>query len=164
MRIVMVVAALIATPFAISVAQNAKPKAQTAAAPNPASDCKEHPEGNAYGWEHGQHDCGPVLGGISGSVFFDMSYDGVRDAGEAGIANWVISLSGPVNATTTTDAAGNYSFTSLPVGTYTVCEAQRFGWIQTAPQTESSCTSGFGYTIVITAGQVLTQLDFGNVG
>jgi hypothetical protein len=174
MRILMVVAALIATPFVMSVAQKGVPSApkpraqvQDAAVPNADADapaCKDHPEGNAYGWQHGQHDCGPVLGGIQGTVFFDLSYDGVRDAGEAGIENWFITLSGPVAATTTSDAAGNYSFTGLPAGTYTVCEAQRFGWIQTAPQGASSCTSGFGYTIVITAGQVVTQLDFGNIG
>jgi hypothetical protein len=155
MRILMVVVALIATPFVMSVAQNADAD---------APDCKEHPEGNAYGWEHGQHDCAPVLGGIQGTVFFDLNYDGVHDANEAGLANWLVTLSGPVDATILTDAAGNYSFTGLPAGTYTVCEGQRFGWIQTAPQGPSACTSGFGYTVVITAGQVVTLLDFGNVG
>jgi hypothetical protein len=93
-----------------------------------------------------------------------MSYDGLRDADEAGIGNWIVMLSGPVNASAVTDAAGNYSFTGLPAGTYTVCESQRYGWSQTGPLTESACTSGYGYTIVITAGQVLTLLDFGNVG
>ena len=71
MRILIVVAALIATPFVMSVAQKGvpsapKPKAQVQDAAVPNADvpaCKDHPEGNAYGWEHGQHDCGPVLGG-----------------------------------------------------------------------------------------------------
>jgi hypothetical protein len=152
--------ALVATPFLAGVAQ--------ASNESGVGECKvKHANaGNHYGWRNGQHDdCNaPTLGGLSGTVFFDMSYDGVRDADEPGIENWFVMLTGPVNATTTTDAAGSYSFTGLPAGTYTVCESQRFGWIQTAPQEASSCTSGFGYTIVITAGQVVTQLDFGNVG
>jgi hypothetical protein len=131
-------------------------------------ECKEKHanKGNHYGWRNGQHDdCDtpPPLGGISGTVFYDLSYDGVRDTDEPGLANWSVMLSGPVNATTVTDAAGNYSFTGLPAGTYTVCEGQRFAWIQTAPQEPSACTSGFGYTIVI-RGQGATDLNFGNVG
>jgi hypothetical protein len=106
----------------------------------------------------------PTGGQVQGTVFFDLSFDGVRDPDESGIENWLIMLSGPVSATTTTDAAGNYSFTGLPDGTYTVCEAQRFAWIQTLPQGPSSCTMGFGYTFVVAAGQVVTGLDFGNVG
>ena len=180
----MVLMALAATPFLASGAQGRS-------APKPSLDvrdvrhgdekpgddqrdkhgdgeCKDKHanEGHHYGWRHGQHDdCAqPALGGISGSVFFDQSYDGVHDADEAGLASWTVMLSGPVNTTLFTDAAGNYSFTGLPAGTYTVCESQRFGWIQTAPQTASACTSGFGYTVVITAGGSASALDFGNVG
>lgn len=170
MRVLMVLLALVAAPLVVSVAQHAPkarakvPSAVLTTAADYSPDCKDHPPGNAIGWEHGQHDCAPPPGQIQGTVFFDMTYDGIRDPDEAGIANWTITLSGPVTTTTLTDAAGNYSFADLPEGTYTVCESQRFGWIQTAPQGESACTSGFGYTIVITAGQVVTALDFGNVG
>jgi SdrD B-like protein len=160
MRVLMVLIALVAAPFLTSVAQASSPARE---------ECKDKHanKGNHFGWRNGQHDdCNPppALGGIQGTVFFDMSYDGVRDADEAGIANWLIMLSGPVNTTTVTDAAGNYSFTGLPAGTYTVCESQRFGWIQTAPQEASSCTSGLGYTIVVPAGGSVTAQDFGNVG
>src|ERR1041384_3728392 len=182
MRVLMVLVSLVGTPFLMSVAQGhpSKPKASPTALHNSAAladttPCREHPEGNAYGWEHGQFvvctDSAPpppppppTPGQIQGTVFFDLSYDGVRDADEPGIENWLIMLTGPVSTTTTTDAAGSYSFTGLPDGTYTVCEAQRFAWIQTLPQGPSSCTTGYGYTVVITAGQVITGLDFGNVG
>jgi hypothetical protein len=179
MRVLMVLVALVTTPFVMSVAQGRHAPNTKAAPPAvlhsgtsqphslaDAEDCKEHPAGNAYGWEHQHDECDspPISGQIAGTVFFDLSYDGVRDADEPGIENWFIMLSGPVSATTYTDAAGSYAFTGLPDGTYTVCELQRFGWIQTAPQTPSSCTSGFGYTIVITAGQGATDLNFGNVG
>ena len=167
MRVFMVLIALVATPFLTSVAQG------SSSAGKGGGECKvkKANNGNHYGWRNGQHDdCNapvlvPVLGsGISGTVFFDMTYDGMRDADEAGLENWWIMLSGPVNATAATDAAGNYSFTGLPTGIYTVCAAQRFGWIQTAPQLEAACASGLGYTIVITAGQSVGQLDFGTVG
>jgi len=212
MRVLMVLIALVATPFLTSAAQgsrshDAKPDVRDVLHSDvqshdvrgakhddddqecEAAGSKEHgrseeahkhaSRGRHKGWRHGQHDeddsCGaplppppppptPVLGGISGTVFFDMSYDGVHDADEGGLANWLVMLSGPVNTTILTDAAGNYSFTGLPDGTYTVCESQRFGWIQTAPQGASGCTSGFGYTVIISAGGSATQQDFGNVG
>jgi hypothetical protein len=186
MRVLMVLIALVATPFLASVAQDSRPARDARsdirdvrpsdAQPGDVRQAKHDDDkkckdkhankGNRYGWRHGQHDdCNtPAPGEIQGTVFFDMNYDGVRDPDESGIANWLVILSGPVNMTTLTDAAGNYSFTGLPDGSYTVCESQRFGWIQTAPQEPSACTSGFGYTIVVTAGQVVTLLDFGNVG
>jgi len=159
MRVFMVAMALVAAPFLTPVAQAASPARE---------ECKDKHANNGkhLGWErNGKLDnCAPAASGlIQGTVFFDMSYDGVRDADEAGLENWVVMLSGPVSATVVTDAAGNYSFTGLPVGTYTVCESQRFGWIQTAPQAASACTSGFGFTVVITGGPVSAQ-DFGNVG
>jgi SdrD B-like protein len=162
MRVLMVLIALVATPFLTSVAQGSP------SAGKGGGECKAKHANNGkhLGWRNGQHDdCNaPALGGISGTVFYDLSYDGLHDADEAGLANWNVMLSGPVNATAVTDAAGNYSFTGLPAGTYTVCESQRFAWMQTGPLTASSCASGYGYTIVITAGQVVTLLDFGNVG
>jgi hypothetical protein len=187
MRVLMAIIALVATPFIAGIAQGRTAHNlssdlrdvrhadeqpgdnQRAKHGDGDGECKEKHANNGhhYGWRHGQHDdcdTGPVLGGISGTVFFDLSYDGLQQADEAGLANWYVMLSGPVNATTVTDAAGNYSFTGLPAGTYTVCESQRFAWIQTAPQTASSCTSGFGYTIVVPAGGVLGGLNFGNVG
>jgi len=161
MRVFMVLIALVAAPFLTGVAQASSPARE---------ECKvKHANnGNHYGWRNGQHDdCNtpaPVAGSISGTVFLDLSYDGARDGDEAGIANWNVMLSGPVNGTIVTDAAGSYSFTGLPAGTYTVCESQRFGWLQTGPLTASSCTSGYGYTVVVPAGGTVPSLDFGNIG
>src|SRR5207244_8524997 len=42
-----------------------------------------------------------------------------------GLANWCIELTGTVTATMLTDGSGNYTFTGLPDGTYTVCEVVR---------------------------------------
>jgi hypothetical protein len=167
MRVLMVLTALVTAPVIASVAHGSEP-VRNVQLDVRGDKCKEKhaDKGKHYGWRNGKHDeCDqPVLGGISGTVFYDMSYDGLRDTEEPGIENWSVMLSGPVNATTVTDATGSYSFTGLPDGTYTVCEAQRFAWMQTAPADPSACASGYGYTIVITTGQVVTLLDFGNVG
>ena len=166
MRVLMVLIALVATPFLTSVAQGSLPAGKG------GGECKDKHanNGNHYGWRNGQHDnCEtpappPVLGSVQGTVFYDVSYDGVWNAGDYVLQNWLVLISGPVNTSMVTDAAGSYSFTGLPDGTYTICEAQRWGWIQTAPAAPSSCTMGLGYTVVITAGKAWTGLDFGNVG
>ena len=81
---------------------------------------------------------GEQIGSLTGSVYVDYSAatpannnNGVRDAGEAGIANVPVTLSGTdingasVSLATTTDASGNYTFTDLlqsGPGGYTVTE------------------------------------------
>lgn len=85
----------------------------------------------------------PPSGGIAeihGMAFNDANGNGVFDAGEAPLAGWAIQLSGTVGAVTTTAADGTYSFTALPVGTYTVCAAA--GMTQSAPTSGPSCPSG----------------------
>ena len=60
------------------------------------------------------------LGTLGDTVWNDTNANGVQDAGETGIAGVEVTLSGPVSATTTTDANGSYEFTGLPQGNYTV--------------------------------------------
>jgi len=45
-----------------------------------------------------------------------------------GLGGWTINLTGPVSQTTTTDVNGDYQFTDLPSGTYTVFETLEDGW------------------------------------
>ena len=65
---------------------------------------------------------------LSGYVYEDAANDGVKGAGEVGIAGVTVTLTGtddlgnPVSTTTTTDATGKYSFDTLRPGTYTVTE------------------------------------------
>jgi uncharacterized repeat protein (TIGR01451 family) len=76
----------------------------------------------------------PVTSTIAGTVYIDANNNGVQDAGEAGIANVALALTGtdtlgnPINASATTDANGNYLFSNLPAGTYTVTETQPAGF------------------------------------
>jgi uncharacterized repeat protein (TIGR01451 family) len=81
---------------------------------------------------------GALVGSLSGSVYVDFSSatpantnNGIRDAGEAGIAGVTVTLTGTdaaggaVNRTATTDASGNYSFDDLlaaGAGGYTLTE------------------------------------------
>ncbi|MDB5806436.1 MAG: hypothetical protein JWN73_3758 [Betaproteobacteria bacterium] len=64
------------------------------------------------------------LGAISGLVYRDDNNNGLHATAEPPIAGVTVTLSGPVSLTTTTDAAGNYLFSGLPAGVYTVTETQ----------------------------------------
>lgn len=62
---------------------------------------------------------------ISGRVFFDENNNGVQNGADNGINNVTIELLNNVNTvigTTTTDTNGDYSFTNLQPGTYSVRE------------------------------------------
>jgi uncharacterized surface anchored protein len=63
------------------------------------------------------------LAELGDKVWYDTNKNGVQDAGEAGVQGVKVSLldaAGNVVTTQTTDASGNYLFTSLKPGTYSV--------------------------------------------
>lgn len=73
-------------------------------------------------------------GSIGCSVFDDLDQNGVRDAGESGIAGVTIRLLNAQNqqvASTVTAADGSYSFANQPVGTYTVVQETPAGYSPT---------------------------------
>ncbi len=75
-----------------------------------------------------------VPSSLSGYVYLDSNNNGSKDAGEPPIAGVTVTLTGTddngsVSQTTTTDANGFYSFTSLLPGTYTLTETQPDGYI-----------------------------------
>ena len=70
---------------------------------------------------------------LVGSVFNDADGDCFFDPNEVGIEGVRVELyddAGSLIASTQTDSAGNYRFTNLPAGQYTVREIQPAGWLQ----------------------------------
>jgi len=65
----------------------------------------------------------PILGSIGDKIWFDADSDGQQDASEPGVPGVVLELLdnlGNVIATAVTDANGNYLFSNLPAGTYSI--------------------------------------------
>ena len=105
--------------------------------------------------------CGsaPAGGGtvsIDGQVYQDF-------APWTGLQGWCVQLSGPVSGSVVTDASGNYVFTGLPAGTYTVCEVLQTSWRESFPASGPGCPSGFGYTMTLIDGSGASFIDFANV-
>ncbi len=103
---------------------------------------------------------------ISGSVFNDRDEDCVFDSDEVGIAGTRVELfrDGEMIAFTTTDAMGNYRFTNLPAGQYTVREIQPAGWLQGGQRAGSNggddSTQDVISRIPIGWGERLTDYNF----
>jgi protocatechuate 3,4-dioxygenase beta subunit len=99
---------------------------------------------------------------ISGTKFEDLDSDGIKDAGEPGLANWVIYIDANGNdaldggeTQTTTDASGNWSFTGLTPGVYSIREVNQAGWTCSAP-------AGCEFNETLTSGESSTGHHFGN--
>lgn len=113
-------------------------------------------------------DNGVTIGGVSGMKWNDLDGQGDQDGGsETGLSDWTIHIFNATgfHQTTTTDGSGNYSFSGLAAGAYTVCEELQSGWTQTYPSSGPDCTAygdGRGYTVNVVAGQTQTGKDFGN--
>jgi hypothetical protein len=72
----------------------------------------------------------PSTGSLAGTVYNDSNNDGKQESGEAGIAGVTVTLTGTGGTfTTTTDKNGNYKFSALPSGNYTVSESQPAGFV-----------------------------------
>ena len=92
---------------------------------------------------------------LSGYVYVDANDNGVKDAGDAGIAGVAVRLAGiddlgnPVSAATTTDAGGAYSFGILRPGTYVVTETQPAGYLDGLDSRNGAVLGGSRTTDVI---------------
>ena len=120
----------------------------------------------------------PNNASIAGRVWLDRDNDGVIDAGENGIANVTVLLSGidvngaTVNRSVQTDANGNYLFDGLLPGTYTVTEPTQppnTGNGRTVPGSTGGTGTAIGTTpsaiatIPLAAGQASINNHFGEI-
>jgi protocatechuate 3,4-dioxygenase beta subunit len=98
-------------------------------------------------------------GTLNGEVFNDLNGSGTLNGVDPGLAGWTVDLlnsSQTVISTATTDANGNYSFTGLAAGSYTVAEVPQSGYVQTAP------TAPGTYAVTLATGQTINDLNFGD--
>ena len=105
---------------------------------------------------------------LSGKVYFDKNDSSSYTAGEEGFNGITVNLvneAGAVVATTTTDADGNYSFTGLNAGTYTV-KVVKDGELANLTQTEDpdgTKDNASGAITLNTDNPVRENVNFGYV-
>ncbi|OLF16498.1 SdrD B-like domain-containing protein [Actinophytocola xanthii] len=99
---------------------------------------------------------------ISGTVYNDRNANGVLDPGDSPVVGVPVAVSGDAVATTNTDSAGRYSFTSLGPGTFTVTETQPSGFAEgefvAGPGATALTPSSF--TVVLAPNAVSAGNDF----
>ncbi|MCE2672784.1 MAG: VWD domain-containing protein [Microcystis sp. 53598_E5] len=85
------------------------------------------------------------LGSIQGSKWNDANANGIWDGGEQALAGWTIYIDSVANGqldpweiSTVTNADGQYTFSNLGPGEYTIGEVPQTGWEQTYPTTPYS--------------------------
>ena len=113
-------------------------------------------------------------GEIRGSKWNDLNGNGERDADEPGLEGWTIFIDDNQNGdldegelSTVTDANGDYTFTEIEPGTYTVSEIVQDGWQPTFPVTfeyefiDSNQPDGpiFDWVDISTVGTELNLFD-----
>ena len=101
---------------------------------------------------------------ISGFVFNDLNSNGKRDSGETGLSKVTVYLDVNNNKkidtnekSTTTDGAGNFSFSNVAPGAYIIRQIVPAGMSQTSP------AQGFGIHLTIKSGQSFKNQFFGDV-
>ena len=111
---------------------------------------------------------------VRGFVYCDANNDGIKQAGDAGLAGVTVTLTGSndlgasVTATTTTGLDGSYAFTSLRPGNYSVSEpAQPTGKLD-GKETAGTAGGNTGVNevisnIVLAQGQTSTGNNFGEI-
>ena len=121
-------------------------------------------------------------GSIGDRVWNDANGDGIQDAGEPGVPGVTVRLEElptavtfgtPISQSTTTNAAGKYTFATLPPGRYRVIFTVPAGWLPTRKDQggndtlDSDADAASGYATVsfdLADAQAQTQWDFGLKG
>ncbi len=98
---------------------------------------------------------GLSFGSIRGHMFADLDGDSLQDEGEPSLIGWKLYLNGTTTDSVLTDSSGNYVFTGLLPGSYTVTEFVELGWTYTLPASGS-------YSVTIGIGEDVSAEDFAN--
>ncbi len=189
MRVLRVVFALVAIPFAAVLAQRPFEDAQNCGLHLTSAEKANARSGHAgavlaHGGKHGVMDrpceapapppsqdppppasaCAVSALPASGSLSIVGK---VRDAATgAGLAHWCVTLSTDLgSAVAESDASGNYVFANLPDGTYLICEDVQSGWQQTFPSVAMGgvpCPLGLGHSFPL-GGLSASFVDFRNL-
>jgi uncharacterized repeat protein (TIGR01451 family) len=69
---------------------------------------------------------------ISGTVFNDLNGNGLQDPGELGLLDWQVNLQGPTTGVQFTNGNGNFTFSNLNPGPYTIKEVLQPSWLPTS--------------------------------
>lgn len=103
---------------------------------------------------------------ICGETFFDVDFDGNKDCDEFGLSTITVKLYSSTNqllGTDVTDACGNYSFSNIAPGTYTVIATASPGLKATTPFTRTItvgsynvCVSRIGFGLDFIALKTMT--------
>ncbi|TKV83632.1 carboxypeptidase-like regulatory domain-containing protein, partial [Bradyrhizobium elkanii] len=100
---------------------------------------------------------------ISGSKLVDADGSLQTTGDQTHLAGWTIYIDGNDNnqldvgeVSTTTDANGNFSFTGLAAGTYTIREVLLSGWSQLSPLSPDE------FTVTVAAGGTQSGINFIN--
>ena len=100
-------------------------------------------------------------GAITGVVYDDLNGDGNYDPGEPGLAGVTVCLT-PASVTTcvSTNAGGQYVFSGLTPGAYTVTETDPAGYSSTGDADGSGNGNNTITPIAVAAGQTVVARDF----
>ncbi|MBI3193807.1 MAG: S8 family serine peptidase, partial [Ignavibacteriae bacterium] len=82
-------------------------------------------------------------GTVQGSMFEDIDGNGTKQPGEPGLENWKAKL-GSLSALS--DVDGNFMFSTVDAGSYTLSESLHTGWVKTTPTGNYSVSLNWGET------------------
>ena len=99
-------------------------------------------------------------GSISGTIFSDLTGNGIFDPSDPGIPGVLIQLTQSGSSTLiqsiSSSSDGTYSFQNVCNGTYTLSQTLPSGWLQTLP------ASGNNLSLTMTNGNAVTNENFGD--
>ncbi|MCA9268958.1 MAG: carboxypeptidase regulatory-like domain-containing protein, partial [Planctomycetales bacterium] len=102
------------------------------------------------------------ISSVSGVVWNDLNGNGIRDAGEPGLAGWTVyadlnanNVLDAADPWTTTNSSGSYSLFGIEPGTHRIAEVQHIDFRPTAP------ASGYKTDVAPNSGSK-SNVNFGN--